>query len=1135
MKAKRIYIGSALVALVLCAAMLCSAILPVAGEETLPSLEYHNPTMENNVTLSAADLYELLLEKTPTEGEALYWAESDLTMTYTPFVPTSRISTEYDGANGILQVFVRPYTYLAANGAEVTWNPTNLLLDGESHDLQLRDDVYVAVIENCFYSNDFSMKVDYEWQVEISKDVIAALRNDAYEKGNAAHEEMETYRNELMVYNNLVEMHRKWDEYEKWEREYADYLAELAVYNALKATYDAYLAEHAEYERLLDAYNQWQNYFAQQKAYADNEKPYAEYMEFYRVYQAAVGKMAMFESIFQKDSRGWSMYADITGQTVSQVLDNQLLLMVPTVDANDIRAAGAATQDLRVLLQGYAELRNANGKSEYAKNKALYEYYSANYDALKTNFSTLYHALKDLYDESQIVRKQINSRGKTEHYLQMVGHLYVITYSLESNTPRDDRWRMSNKKLTEVIEPVHYFEDGDWDPRNTVFPATEVPRVDRIEKPVPPTVTQPTVKPEAPTPVPNPGKAPTPVDDPSKTPKPEQPKPLGPAPQPPVLDAIEQKLCQEVENGTLKYYDSVIRAKQLTMTATVEREISIQNLKTVTLYYADGNVYQSISVNYGESLYCPPLARENTAEYTYTWLGWTTLDGSDPNTDFITEDMALYPLYRSVKKTYTITWVVDGVSYPTTLYYGAMPVPETVVNITPHEGQYYRYEFSGWDREIQPVTGDATYIGSMVQIPKKFKVTWVIKNGAEKVEQLLEYGTMPVFEGDLSVQSPQFIYEFTGWDKNITVVSGDVTYTACYSATPLAVGSMNTPLEVLHSADAITVIATASSVQVEQAARLAASSQKLLRVMWEDQLCITMNAEQLTEYLALEAPRLILQAEQAGEATIYRFRYYFASGATDTPNATVELSYRKADGKETLFELQTDDGWQRLQEPTFAAEGAFSVRCIYSYSIVPVANEFCNVTQMQQSAIAGDIVSLKLDCVYGYEVVGATLTFADGRETVVEGLSFQMPGEPITVTLHTAKIIYTVIFTVDGAVWSSEEYELGEAILLPASPQKDADENYAYAFMGWGDVPTLATGENKTLTFEAQFSKVEIPKEEPTKEKGIFLSLILPILICVVATGAIVVVIILIVRRKKSNGATKVRMGKHIASIFKKK
>ena len=84
MKTKLGYAATALLSLILCAVMLCGAVLPaMAEEEELPSLDYSNPNIESTASLSAYQLYTALLDSAPTAGETLYWQQSEINLTYT--------------------------------------------------------------------------------------------------------------------------------------------------------------------------------------------------------------------------------------------------------------------------------------------------------------------------------------------------------------------------------------------------------------------------------------------------------------------------------------------------------------------------------------------------------------------------------------------------------------------------------------------------------------------------------------------------------------------------------------------------------------------------------------------------------------------------------------------------------------------------------------------------------------------------------------------------------------------------------------------------------------------------------------------------------------------------------------------
>jgi hypothetical protein len=1121
MKTKLSYIVSALISLVLCAAMLCGAVFSATADGVgMPSLNYDNPAIDNPIVLSAYDLYTMLLEGgTPTAGEKMYLESSDVQLTYTDFIPESCINTQYDGERGVLYVTVIPYTYHAANGSDVTWIPKNVVFNEKTYSLINSNDVYSTTISNCYETGDFHMQVEFSWRVELPKEIISHLCQEAYEKGYAAHLLMEDYRKELADYQALVDIKENWDAYIQWEEDYANYVVQKAIYDELKANYDAYMVKYNAYQAELDAYNQWQNYFAQEEAFKQNQEPYAQYVNYYKQYKAAVDKLAMFDSVYLTEPRGWCMYTDIMGGTVTEVLSKQDLLIAGGCNADDIHLAGRSTENLRVLLKGYADLRGATWKSEYEKYKALYTYYTENYDALTQNLCDLYRTLKGLY-ENTAVSNLAGLKGITVHYRQLVGHLFVVSTALDTTATRnEDSWRMDKKKLIEVIDPMHYFPDGDWDPRTTAFPATEVPYVERVEEPVKPTVVNPGVMPsDPPEEVKNPGDAPAVVENPAGTPRPQEPLPIGPKPQEPVLDAAVVQLYKDFESGLLKPFSGTVGAETLTLTKTISREVSIKNIKTVTLYHPDGSIYKQIQVESGKGIdKLEPYPFADADGYDFVWLRWARMlpngDYADVNLDCITENIALYPLYRATPKIYTVTWVIDGVSYATQCYFGQTPDPNLYIYRYPYEDAYHVYSFSGWDHEIEPVKGDTTYVGSTVKSPKKFKITWVIENGTKSITEEWEYNKVPTFAIDDFYLTATSKFTFWTWDREIAPVTRDITYTARYKETPLASASGDVIYEIVNTETEMTVLATKPTVKMAEAARLADELGKKLTICWEGVLSITLEGEELKTYIAGGCLPLLLTTQTKENEIFYDFEYFNLSGKIfDMPCATVRFESKRANGRETVFEVKTANGWECPTDATFVAEGDFSARCRFAYSVRPQASEFCNVAQMVNKAIVGEWVSLDLNCVYGYKIVGAKVTDANGAEIPLTGLSFQMPASTVSVVLQIEQIVYNVTFIVDGTVWHSAQYHAGDEILLPENPTKAAEGDYTYTFTGWGNVPALATGENTDMVFEASWVKSQLVSDyDSGHNNNVLFGVVLP---CVLA--AVVLVIVFFILRKKA-------------------
>ena len=129
--------------------------------------------------------------------------------------------------------------------------------------------------------------------------------------------------------------------------------------------------------------------------------------------------------------------------------------------------------------------------------------------------------------------------------------------------------------------------------------------------------------------------------------------------------------------------------------------------------------------------YISAPTKESTVQYNYTFYGWGASDGGAADANIlknITEDKTVYAIFTATVRYYTITYLDDdGVTVlkTVTLPYGATPEA-----YTPGKDGH---AFTGWDKEITTVTGDATYTA-----------TWVTAIGGaygESVSWMLDAGT----------------------------------------------------------------------------------------------------------------------------------------------------------------------------------------------------------------------------------------------------------------------------------------------------------------------------------------------------------------------------------------------------------
>ena len=204
----------------------------------------------------------------------------------------------------------------------------------------------------------------------------------------------------------------------------------------------------------------------------------------------------------------------------------------------------------------------------------------------------------------------------------------------------------------------------------------------------------------------------------------------------------------------------------------------VKKTGTVTFVNDDGAVLMGPDTyNYGDSvnIYSGTPTKAASAEYTYTFAGWD--QSIDP---IMRGDVTYTATYTSAKNSYTITWLNDDGSPidTTTVEYGAVPTHADAVKAADAE---YTYTFAGWDPAPAAVTGAAEYTATFTGTKNKYAVTWENWDGTELAVDMVEYGTLPVFDGTPQRPSDdQHHYAFAGWTPELAAVDGPATYRATY-------------------------------------------------------------------------------------------------------------------------------------------------------------------------------------------------------------------------------------------------------------------------------------------------------------------------------------------------------------------
>ena len=185
------------------------------------------------------------------------------------------------------------------------------------------------------------------------------------------------------------------------------------------------------------------------------------------------------------------------------------------------------------------------------------------------------------------------------------------------------------------------------------------------------------------------------------------------------------------------------------------------------------------------------VTESNTAQYTYTFTGWTDDKGKDlPET--VTGGLTIRANFTQTTNTYTVTWKdEDGETILETdasVAYGATPSfdGETPTKAADAAAEGYTYTFNAWSPAIADVTDNATYTATFTPAKKQYTLTWNFAGGTtatadgDYTHGSVEWGTTIIAPANPTKDD----FDFAGWDvtpvKNMPAAT--TTYTAQWTA-----------------------------------------------------------------------------------------------------------------------------------------------------------------------------------------------------------------------------------------------------------------------------------------------------------------------------------------------------------------
>ena len=207
------------------------------------------------------------------------------------------------------------------------------------------------------------------------------------------------------------------------------------------------------------------------------------------------------------------------------------------------------------------------------------------------------------------------------------------------------------------------------------------------------------------------------------------------------------------------------------------------NVRYYTVDYYDGDVlYCRRYVPLGGSAEEPESdpVKSPDESFDYKFVGWSE---SAVN---VTEDLVINSVYESSPRQYTVSFYVNGYKYAerTTSYGGSVVAP----NYTPESDEQYIREFKGWDGSLENITSDVKVNAVISEKKREYKVTFMygIDNVYDTYTCTVRYGeganAPSVGDRFSEIEDEQYHYVFTGWNKDFSCITGELTVVATYDA-----------------------------------------------------------------------------------------------------------------------------------------------------------------------------------------------------------------------------------------------------------------------------------------------------------------------------------------------------------------
>lgn len=550
---------------------------------------------------------------------------------------------------------------------------------------------------------------------------------------------------------------------------------------------------------------------------------------------------------------------------------------------------------------------------------------------------------------------------------------------------------------------------------------------------------------------------------------------------------------------------------------------STKNTYAVTFYDEDGvTVLAALSdapYAYGILVkdIAPAPTKAKTAEYTYTFAGWTPA----VNDATIVKGAAEYTAtYTATKNQYTVEFVMDDGVTPAatsvTKGYGTEIASLLPSDPTKAPTAAKTYEFDRWvvkvsDTQDQELEAGATLRAGMTlkavfkEFDRKYLITFVDYDGTPRWggSTLYVYGTAAA---DIAQPAPtrdpddEYTYTFAGWTPAVTDVTGEQVYKATY--TPTALGVTTYTITFTGDADVTgipspTVAAEGASIatllaSVADPTKTSTVAKDYLFAGW-----VVVVDDETTAPIAAGATLtgdLTLKAVFTENDREYTVTFVGEEGVTGLPDAaTVEYGVKVS----TLL-------------PTTNPTKGQTAQYTYSFSKWMIVDGNTMYDWTANTTVEGDMT---LMAQFTSKARTYTITFVNGdkSETKVELVYDAMPEAPeAKLPANTAQYTYSFVawepaiakvtgnktytakinavlneykitfLNYDNTELQSSNVKYGETPEYKgATPTKNPSATHTYTFDGWTPQVAAVTG---VASYTAIFREEKIPVASSSSE-----------------------------------------------------